>query len=29
MPRIEKMAEAHRHLPKPRQAGRIIGIKRK
>ena len=29
MPRIEKMAEAHKHLPRPAQAGRIIGIKRK
>jgi hypothetical protein len=29
MTRIEKMAAAHRHLPKPVQAGRIIGIKRK
>jgi hypothetical protein len=29
MPRIEQMAEAHKHLPKPAQAGRLIGIKRK
>jgi acyl-CoA thioester hydrolase len=29
MPRIEKMAAAHARLPRPKQAGRIIGIKRK
>ena len=29
MPRIEKMAAAHARLPRPNQAGRIIGIKRK
>jgi acyl-CoA thioester hydrolase len=29
MPRLEKMAEAHKRLPEPPQAGRIIGIKRK
>ena len=29
MPRLSKMAEAHAPLPKPAQAGRIIGIKRK
>ena len=29
MPRIEKMAEVHKHLPRPPQAGRLIGIKRK
>ena len=29
MPRIEKMAAAHARLPRPEQAGRLIGIKRK
>ena len=29
MPRIERMAANHKHLAKPAQAGRIIGIKRK
>jgi acyl-CoA thioester hydrolase len=29
MPRIEKMAATHASLPRPPQAGRIIGIKRK
>ena len=29
MPRIEKLAAAHAHLPRPKQAGRLIGIKRK
>jgi acyl-CoA thioester hydrolase len=29
MDRIETMAAAHRALPRPRQAGRLIGIKRK
>jgi acyl-CoA thioester hydrolase len=28
-PRIEKMAEAHGRLQRPKQAGRLIGIKRK
>ena len=29
MTRIETMAAAHKSLPRPRQAGRLIGIKRK
>ena len=29
MPRLEKMAAAHKSLPRPPQAGRLIGIKRK
>ena len=29
MPRIEKMAAAHAKLSRPKQAGRLIGIKRK
>jgi acyl-CoA thioester hydrolase len=29
MERIEKMAAAHATLPKPKQAGRLIGIKKK
>jgi acyl-CoA thioester hydrolase len=29
MERIEKMAVAHATLPKPEQAGRLIGIKKK
>ena len=29
MPRIDKMATAHKALPAPAQAGRLIGIKRK
>ena len=29
MARIEQMAAAHRSLPRPPQAGRLIGIKRK
>ena len=29
MTRIEKAASAHASLPRPRQAGRLIGIKRK
>ena len=29
MPRIEAMAANHRALPRPTQAGRLIGIKRK
>jgi len=28
MRRLEAMAAAHRHLPRPRQAGRVIGIRR-
>ncbi|HEY6718332.1 MAG TPA: thioesterase family protein, partial [Reyranella sp.] len=29
MERIEKLAAAHKNLPVPRQAGRLIGIKKK
>jgi acyl-CoA thioester hydrolase len=29
MARVETMAAAHRPLPRPPQAGRLIGIKRK
>src|SRR5262249_44869307 len=29
MQRIERLAEAHGHLPRPPQAGRLIGIKKK
>jgi acyl-CoA thioester hydrolase len=29
MQRIARLAEAHRHLPRPPQAGRLIGIKKK
>jgi acyl-CoA thioester hydrolase len=29
MSRLEKMAAAHKALPRPPQAGRLIGIKRK
>jgi acyl-CoA thioester hydrolase len=29
MKRIEKLAAAHKHLPVPQQAGRLIGIKKK
>src|SRR5262245_25575607 len=29
MERIEKLAELHKKLPMPRQAGRLIGIKKK
>lgn len=29
MPRIEKMAALHAQLPRPKQAGRLIGIKKK
>jgi len=29
MERLEKLAEAHRSLPRPPQAGRLIGIKKK
>jgi acyl-CoA thioester hydrolase len=29
MERIERLAAAHAPLPKPRQAGRLIGIKKK
>jgi hypothetical protein len=29
MERIDKLADAHKALSKPKQAGRLIGIKRK
>ena len=29
MPRIEKLAAAHANLPRPKQAGRLIRIKKK
>ena len=29
MERIEKLAAAHAGLPRPKQAGRLIGIKKK
>ena len=29
MPRIERMAAVHATLPRPKQAGRLIGIKKK
>jgi acyl-CoA thioester hydrolase len=29
MERIDKLAAAHKTLPVPRQAGRLIGIKKK
>jgi hypothetical protein len=29
MERIDKLAAAHKKLPAPRQAGRLIGIKKK
>jgi acyl-CoA thioester hydrolase len=29
MPRIDKLAAAHARLPRPKQAGRLIGIKKK